>query len=350
VGVADLDSRALKTFVGRALRWGRIAPDAEGSSDADLLQRLKLTENSFLKRAAVLLFHPDPLHFVSGAFVKIGFFASAADVLYHDVIEGDLFTQADRTLDLLTTKYMKAWISYQGVRRLETLPVPEPALREAVLNAIVHKDYSVAAPIQIKVFDDHLTIWNPGTLPDAWPLERLKVSHPSLPANPDVAAAFFRAGMIEAWGRGIEKMLAACRDAAVAEPTFSTEGSGIWTTFRFAVRTTAAPHQPESGPESGPESRPESRPESGPDSQVKSRPEALRTRILHALSAAPLGKAELVAALGHKTVSGAINRVLRELLATGLIEATIPEKPQSRLQKYRLTTQGKAGLAATRKA
>ncbi|HEY6880184.1 MAG TPA: ATP-binding protein, partial [Polyangiales bacterium] len=212
---------------------------------------MKLIENGFLKRAALLLFHPDPLRFVSGAFVKIGFFATAADVLYHDVIEGDLFEQADKTLDLLTTKYLKAWISYQGVQRLETLPVPEPALREAVLNAIVHKDYSVAAPIQIKVFDDHLTIWNPGTLPDAWPLERLETSHPSLPANPDVAAAFFRTGMIEAWGRGIEKMLAACRRADVPEPTFSTEGVGLWTTFRFAARVPEVEHQPEPRPGAG---------------------------------------------------------------------------------------------------
>ncbi len=168
VSASDLDSRTMRSFVTRALRQGRIAPEAEQGTDADLLERLRLTEGSWLKRAALLLFHPDPLRFVSGAFVKIGFFESNAEVLYHDVIEGDLFRQVATTLDLLTTKYMKAWISYERVHRIETLPVPEPALREAVLNAIVHKDYGVASPVQIRVYNDRIKIWNAGLLPNSW--------------------------------------------------------------------------------------------------------------------------------------------------------------------------------------
>jgi len=60
-------------------------------------------------------------------------------MLYHDEVHGDLFTQVDSTMDLLLTKYLKAMISYDGVQRVETYPVPEEALREAVLNAIAHK-------------------------------------------------------------------------------------------------------------------------------------------------------------------------------------------------------------------
>ena len=107
---------------------------------------MHLLDGSYLKRAAVLLFHPDPERFVTGAFVKIGFFRTNADLLYHDEIHGDLFTQVEKTLDLLLTKYLKAGISYRGIQRVENLPVPEAALREAVLNAVVHKDYAGAPP------------------------------------------------------------------------------------------------------------------------------------------------------------------------------------------------------------
>src|SRR2546430_15024233 len=92
--------------------------------------------------AAVLLFHPDPEHFIAGAFVKVGYFRTNVDLLYHDEIHGDLFTQVSETMDLLLTKYLKAGISYRGIQRVESLPVPEAALREAILNAILHKDYS----------------------------------------------------------------------------------------------------------------------------------------------------------------------------------------------------------------
>jgi ATP-dependent DNA helicase RecG len=80
--------------------------------------------------------------------VKIGFFRTNDDLLYQDEVHGDLFTQVDRTMDFLTTKYLKAAITYQGIQRVETLPVPEPALREGVLNAIIHKDYASGTPVQ----------------------------------------------------------------------------------------------------------------------------------------------------------------------------------------------------------
>ncbi|MEO6319317.1 MAG: ATP-binding protein, partial [Polaromonas sp.] len=91
----------------------------------------------------------------------------------------------------LHAKYLKAWISYEGLQRIETFPVPESALREAVLNAVVHKDYAIGAPIQISVYPDKLMIWNPGQLPPDWTMEKLIGKHSSLPFNPDVANAFF---------------------------------------------------------------------------------------------------------------------------------------------------------------
>ena len=91
-------------------------------------------------------------------------------------------------------------------------------MREALLNAVVHKDYASGIPVQISVYPDKLMICNPGQLPPQWTVERLLAKHASAPFNPDLANAFFRAGLVEAWGRGIERMLETCRQAGQDDP------------------------------------------------------------------------------------------------------------------------------------
>ncbi len=184
-------------------------------------------------RAAVLLFHPEPERFFTGAQIKIGFFESNTDLRYQDEVFGDLFTQVDQTMEILHAKYMKALISYEGLQRIETYPVPEAALREALLNAVIHKDYSRGVPLQISVYHDKLMIWNPGQPPQNWSVENLLSKHSSIPFNPDVAHAFFRAGKIEAWGRGIERIFEACSLEETPAPEFKSEETGLWTVFVF---------------------------------------------------------------------------------------------------------------------
>ena len=211
--------------------------------DAALLHKLHLTEGQYLKRAATLLFHADPEKFSTGACVKIGFFRTDSDLLYQDVISGDLFTQVQRTLDLLLTKYLRAGISYQGAQRIERLPVPEAALREAVLNAIAHKDYGAAIPTQISVYDHKLIIWNAGQLPPDWSLARLMAKHPSQPANPDIAHTLFLAGLIESWGRGIDLIRQACIAEASPLPKFDCDSTGYWVEFPFPLPASANSHE-----------------------------------------------------------------------------------------------------------
>lgn len=142
VSVADLDTRVLGQFRTFALKSQRLSAEMLQELDAALLEKLHLVERDYLKRAAVLLFHPDPERHVGGAYIKIGFFESNVDLRYQDEVHGDVLSQVGKTLDALKAKYLKAWISYDGLQRIETYPVPEPALREALLNAVVHKDYA----------------------------------------------------------------------------------------------------------------------------------------------------------------------------------------------------------------
>ena len=107
VGLRELDGRTLAEFRRRGIASDRLRPDALNESDGDLIEMLHLREGEYLRRAAVLLFHPDPARFFAGAFVKIGYFRTETDLAYQDVIEGNLFAQADRTVDLLRTKYSR---------------------------------------------------------------------------------------------------------------------------------------------------------------------------------------------------------------------------------------------------
>lgn len=235
VSSRDLSRTAISGFRKLAKQSRRLDAAIRGESVAALIERLNLLEGSYLKRAAILLFHADPERYVTGAFVKIGYFRTDSELVYHDEVHGDLFTQAQKTMEVLLSKYLKAAISYRGIQRVESLPVPEEALREALLNALIHRDYSVGAPIQIRVQDDQLSIWNPGELPEGWSLEKFRKQHSSRPFNPNVANAFFRAGEIEAWGRGLQRIFAACREAETPKPRILYEPGDMYFEFPYSA-------------------------------------------------------------------------------------------------------------------
>ena len=228
VFVKDLNDRAFEYFRKKAAKSKRLTSEVLEEKNDILIEKLHLTDNQYLKRAAVLLFHPDPEKFVTGAYVKIGYFKTDDDLLFQDEIHGDLFSQVEKTMDLLLTKYQKATIEYKGLSRIEEYLFPEAALREALLNSVAHKDYSSANPIQISVYSDKIIFWNEGQLPENWTISQLKEKHPSKPFNPVIANVFFRAGLIEAWGRGIFKIIHACRVSNSPEPVFKCDFSGFF--------------------------------------------------------------------------------------------------------------------------
>lgn len=232
VFVADLKKETLDFFRRRAARSGRIEEDVLTDTDEHLIENLQLKEGEYLKRAALLLFHPMPEKFVTGAYVKIGYFETDDDLRFQDEAHGNLFEQLEKTMDLLYSKYFKGVISYEGIHRVETFDYPREAIREALLNALAHKDYASGIPIQISVYQDKLMMWNDGQLPEDWTVERLLTKHPSKPYNPDIANAFFRSGYIELWGRGTLKIVRECIAAGLPQPVYSYDFGGVFIEFR----------------------------------------------------------------------------------------------------------------------
>jgi ATP-dependent DNA helicase RecG len=232
VSVKDLKQETFEFFRKRALKSQRIDEGSFPDSNEHLIDNLQLKEGEYLKRAAILLFHSNPEKYVTGAYIKIGYFQSHDDLKFQDEIHGNLFEQIEKSMDLLFTKYIKAEISYEGINRVEKFEYPKEAVREALLNAIAHKDYSGGVPIQISVYSDKIIFWNEGQLPENWTVKTLLEKHASRPYNPDIANALFRSGYIESWGRGTIKIIKECKAAGIPEPVFSYDSNDISVEFR----------------------------------------------------------------------------------------------------------------------
>ncbi len=226
----DIDSKSIRKFTQMAANCGRLEK-FDNETDEIILRNLFLTENSRYKRAAILLFGKRTISFYRNAFVKIGRFSLSADnLIAQDILEGNLIELPDKIIEVLYTKYLVSQIDYEGIYRRESGEIPQQALREVIINALAHKDYSGIAPIQISIYDDKLIVWNEGEL-EHLSIEDLKRPHPSLPRNPLIAGVFFKAGLIESWGRGTLKVINACKQAGLPEPQFELIGGGFQVTL-----------------------------------------------------------------------------------------------------------------------
>ncbi len=228
--VRDLDSGAIRFFKSEAIRHNRLSCRELNVSREILMENLHLVDDEgLLARAAMMAFHHDPERWVTGAYVKIGYFEdSDSDLRYQDEIHGPLIQQADKVVDLVYTKYLKALITYKGIHRIEQFMFHPDAFREIVLNAIVHKDYSGGNPVQISVYPDKIYVWNDGTFPpELNTAAKLFGKHSSKPYNPGLAGVFFKCGLIEAWGRGFDKITAGCKEYGGPRPSYKISESGV---------------------------------------------------------------------------------------------------------------------------
>lgn len=234
----DIDEEAIKSFIQKALRRQRISENAASADPLTILKNLKLVnEDGEFLLAALLLFGKEPQRYATMACYKMGRFGkSHSDLRFQDVIEGNILDMADKVMSTLDAKYLIRPISYQGLQRIEGLEYPESALRECILNSIIHKDYS-STFIFLRVYDDQLSIWNPGGLPDTLSIEQLKQKHSSFPRNKLIANVFFMAGYIESWGRGIDIMVEGCKQYGIPEPIIEEEQGGISVTFLKDIYT-----------------------------------------------------------------------------------------------------------------
>jgi ATP-dependent DNA helicase RecG len=196
ITVDDLDKESFDIFRREALRSGRMTKEDLDIPNAELLEKLDLLVDGKLKRAGALCFYRNAEKVISGCYVKIGKF-EGSELLYQDEVHGSLLLMADRVIDLIYLKYLKAAVSYHKETRVETYPFARDAVREAFYNALIHCNWADNNPIQIRIEDDAMYISNSSLLPFGWTAQTLLETHSSKPFNPDIARVFYRAGYIE---------------------------------------------------------------------------------------------------------------------------------------------------------
>lgn len=227
VTAEDLDKESFDIFRREAIRSKRMSKDDLNMSNTELLDSLDLLKDGKLTRAAVLLFHRTPQKWMFGTYTRIGKFGKGSDLQYQDEVIGSLFMQAERVIELIYLKYLKAPVTYDNLTRVETYPFPKDAVREALYNALVHSRWSAGIPIQVRIEDDAMYISNECVFPSDWTMESLLQRHQSRPYNPKIARAFFRAGYIESWGRGIQKIFEVCNEYGTLQPEYVVHSEDI---------------------------------------------------------------------------------------------------------------------------
>ena len=224
----DIDRNAIDYFLRKGIEAQRIPDDLREASTKDVLDSLGLIDNDgYLKNAAILLFGKNPLRFFPSVAFKIGRFGKdEADLMFQDIIEGNIIQMADRVMELLQGKYLVSPVRFEGMQRYETLEIPKEALREILYNAIAHKDYA-GPDIQMHVYDDHIEVWNEGELPEGYTEETLMGRHSSKPRNRNIANSMFKAGFIDTWGRGYMKIREGFEKAEIPMPRVQNFCGGV---------------------------------------------------------------------------------------------------------------------------
>jgi ATP-dependent DNA helicase RecG len=228
--IKDVDEKSITKFIEDSKEKGRM-PETKGLSAFQILEKLQLTEGRNLKRAAIVLFGKDPNRFYPNVQVKIGRFGKdSTDLKFHEIVEGNLVQMLAEVQVQLNYKFLTRPVDFVGMQRVEKDEYPVDALREMLLNALVHRTY-MGAHIQMRVYDDRLSIWNEGGLPFGLSVEELKGEHNSRPRNPKIAKACFMAGYIDTWGRGTLKIFNACKLAGLPEPDILEKDGGVSVTL-----------------------------------------------------------------------------------------------------------------------
>lgn len=233
--IKDIDKIAVKEFL-KIAKTERGLDISSNLQIEEILMRLKLLQDNKLTNSAVLLFGKNPQNFFLQSEIKCvrfkgtdvtGTMIDMKDIgsnLINQIIEAEKFVFNHISLS--------SWIEENKIEREEKWEYPPKAIREALVNAVAHRDYYSSSKVQIRIFDDRIEIWNPGKLPKGWTIETLKQKHKSQPFNPIIARVFFWIKYIEEVGTGTNKIIEWCKEWGLPEPDFEYVETSLIVTLK----------------------------------------------------------------------------------------------------------------------
>ena len=307
--IENIDRKKIENFI-RLAKMKRGFPLPETAETETILTHLNLMENNRLNNAAILLFGKKPQRFFINSEIRCAsFYGTKVEkpIPSYKVYKGDVFELVDQAVEFVLAK-----LDYRIETRKEhvqipgSYEIPKEIIAEAIVNAVAHRDYTGNASIQIMVFRDRVEIWNPGSLPLGWTTEKLKKLHNSVPANPLLAEPMYLAAYIERMGTGTTDMIEFAKKANLREPVFIQEDSFRTIVYRLQTK------------------------------QVT--PEVI---TMLSIIKGEMARSEIMVKLGLKDEKHFREHYQQVCIELGLIEMTVPDKPRSPKQKYRLTRKGK---------
>ncbi len=350
--LADLVQEKMDAFlsIARHKRGYAVPP---GTPLPDALTHLNLLDGDAPTHAAVLLFAREPQRFLLTSEVKCLHFHGTEvrkPIPSYQVFKGTAFELVDQAVDFVLGKLDRT----VGTRAASNdapvdYEIPREAIAEAIVNAIAHRDYTSQASIQVMLFSDRLEIWNPGRLPPSLSFASLRRAHASVPHNPLLAEPLFLAGYIERAGTGTVDIIDRCTAAGLRAPEFrQDEGHFVQTLWRDPNRQAATQAAKQAITQDNPlvnDILSELAAALGvPATQVTKQAAGQVTNLLQA-AIEPATRESLQEAMGLQNREHFRQTYLEPLLKAGWLERTIPGKPTSPHQRYRLTATARARLA-----
>jgi len=216
--IDEIDREALELFVEKARNRRKI----RDLDTASVLDNLGMVKGGKLTIAGLLCFGYNPQKYLPYAILKVGKFVGGR-IIYEKEIKGNLIEQIEKGY-VETLGLIRKSIRVINLKREEVFEYPPEAIREIIVNALAHRDYSSRSPVYIRIYEDSIEVENPGNLLELT-IEDLKKPHRSVLRNPKVAEVLYHLGYIEKWGRGTLMIIKACLENGNGEPIFESNGT-----------------------------------------------------------------------------------------------------------------------------
>ena len=241
-GIEDCDAKELKQAqveIAKAGRFGIEVPEA----NEELLTKLYLYRNGQFSNAAVVLFAREPRAWAPNLAVRITTHTADGEATSDLMIEGPAVRMLREAVAAIQQRTGLSVAFPKGqLERVERPAYPLYALREGLVNAMVHRDYeSSGVGVHVRIFPEHLVITNPGALPDGWNGSDLARRHESRPANPDIARVFYLRELMDQLGLGTQRIITECKSLGAKAPAWKAEKSTVTLTLFSAPALATSP-------------------------------------------------------------------------------------------------------------
>ena len=327
LSLKDIDRTEVFRIVEAARAKGHLV-GAVGSRLSGVLERLSVRRDEQNLQAAVVLFGKTFMPDYPQCELRMARFRGMDKTEFLDqrAVRGPAFRLLEEA-ELFCQRHfpLPGKVVPGGLQRVDTPLIPPEAMREILVNALIHRDYSNAGgAVFLAIFDNRVEVWSTGKFPEGIRPEMLFREHKSVLRNPIIADVFHRAGLIEKWGRGTNRVIEMCKAAGIVSPEFEEIAGAAVVRFRVNVlgRLRAA-------------------------TQVTTQVTTQVAAVLQAASEDSKSREELQRVAGIRNREHFRKAHLEPILAAGWLERTIPDRPRSRMQRYRTTQAGKTVLEET---